>query len=174
MRILEHRRHSRRDPDSPHLNPAGIALARQLGPGLGSFDRVVTSPKPRAVETAQALGRSVDAELPELGTMPREVGLVHDRAGLRSFGDYARALEQHATLRDFAAAQAALYVRELERVPDGGRLLLISHGGLIELGAVAAYPAARAWGGPLGYLEGVRLMRDGPRWGRGEVLRVEG
>jgi hypothetical protein len=50
----------------------------------------------------------------------------------------------------------------------------ISHGGLIEAGAVGCLPEAEhaAWGGPCGYCEGVRLFFDGEQFVRGEVLRV--
>ena len=173
MRTLEHRRHSRRDPAGIHLNAAGRRLARSVGAGIPRFDRVVTSPKPRAIETAEAMGRTVDAVLAALAEMPEDAAITADRPHPRTFAEYAEVVRQSSAAADYARAQADLWRVELERVPDGGRLLMISHGGVIELGAVAASPRmAPSWGPALGYLEGVRLRWDGSRWASGEVVRV--
>jgi broad specificity phosphatase PhoE len=173
MRIIEHRRHSRRDPVGIHLNREGLELARRVAPTLGRFDRVVSSPKPRAVETAQALGLTVDALLPELAMMPDDVGLPVDELQPRSFADYVRFVARSETMAEYAQGQATLMREELERLPEGGRLLMVSHGGIIEFGAAAARPAdAMTWGAPAGYLEGVRLTLSRGEWVRGEVLRT--
>jgi broad specificity phosphatase PhoE len=174
MRLLEHRRHSMREPASPHLSAAGVALAQRVAPTIGPFDRVVTSPKPRAVETAAAMGFRVDAELESLSVMPDALQEAIDSFKPRSFADYAALVERNPTMARYARSQEALWRRELKRVSNGGRLLIVSHGGVIESGAVIAAPtAAGAWGPTLGYLEGIRLYRDGDRWVRAEVLRVE-
>jgi broad specificity phosphatase PhoE len=173
MRTLEHRRHSRRDPVSIHLSPAGRELARRVGANLGRFDRVVTSPKPRARETAEAMGRTVDATVDALGEMPDDVGISIDELLPRTFSDYVELVGRSEAMATYARGQADRWRAELERVPDGGAVLLISHGGIIEFGTAAAVPeAARTWGATLGYLEGVRLLWDGRRWTSGEVLRV--
>ncbi|MGP8076855.1 MAG: histidine phosphatase family protein [Thermoplasmata archaeon] len=173
MRVLEHRRHSRRDPASIHLNREGLELARRIAPTLGRFDRVVTSPKPRALETAEALGFTVDALLPELAMMPDDVGLPIDELHPRSFADYVRFVGRSEAMADYAQTQATLMREELERLPDGGRLLMVSHGGIIEFGAAGARPGdAMSWGEPVGYLEGIRLTLSRGEWVRGEVLRT--
>jgi broad specificity phosphatase PhoE len=173
MRLLELRRHSMRDPASPHLSEAGVALARRVASTLGPFDRVVTSPKPRAVETAAAMGLRVDAELEPLGVMPDDLPNVPDSLKLRSFAEYAAVVGHNPAMARYARSQETLWRRELKRVPDGGRLLIVSHGGVIESGAVVAAPTvAGTWGPTLGFLEGIRLYRDGDRWVRAEVVRV--
>jgi len=173
MRVLEHRRHSRREPATPHLSPEGVALAHRVARTIGRFDRVMTSPKPRAVETAEALGFTVDATLPELAEMPDDAGLPVDALGLHTFADYVRGVVRSRATAEYARRQAELMHRELQRLPENGRLLFISHGGVIEFGAAAARPQeARTWGNPLGHLEGVRLFLDRGKWVRGEVLRV--
>ncbi|HYA70332.1 MAG TPA: histidine phosphatase family protein [Thermoplasmata archaeon] len=173
MRVLEHRRHSLRAPSDPHLSPAGVALARRVAGTIGPFERVVTSPKKRAVETAEALGFSVDATIAELAEMPDDAGLAVDTLGDHMFADYVRGVARSHAMAEYAHRQAELMARELDRLPEGGRLLLISHGGIIEFGAAAARPReARTWGEPLGPLEGVRLFRDHGSWVRGEVLRI--
>ncbi|HYB78486.1 MAG TPA: phosphoglycerate mutase family protein [Thermoplasmata archaeon] len=174
MRVIEHRRHSRREPGDPHLSKEGRALARRVAGTMGRFDRVVTSPKTRAVETAEALGFTVDATFPELAEMPDDAGLSDDVLGSRSFADYVRAVGRSDTVAEYAHRHAELMRQQLLHLADSnGRLLMVSHGGIIELGAAAARPKeARDWGEPLGYLEGVRLYLDRGKWVRGEVLRV--
>lgn len=175
MRTLEHRRHSRRDPTGVRLNAAGRSLARSIGAGIARFDRVVTSPKPRAIETAEAMGRTVDATLAGLAEMPDDAGVPMDVLRPRTFSDYAEMVRASSTAATYASSQAELWRTELERVPEGGTLLMVSHGGVIELGAVAALPRmAPSWGPALGYMEGVRLRWDGRRWASGEVVRIPG
>ncbi|EQD44634.1 Phosphoglycerate mutase domain protein [mine drainage metagenome] len=170
MKILEHRRHSRRDPGGTHLNREGVALARQVGRSLDPFDRVVTSPKPRAIETAVAFGCAVDAVEDELGGVPDDIDALLE--GADSFAAYALVARRRPEVRRFMDRQAELWQAELDRVPDRGRLLLVSHGGLIELGALGALPVpAAGFGAPLGLVEGVRLYWDG-RFVGGEVVRL--
>lgn len=173
MRLLELRRHSQREPAGPHLSAAGVTLAHRVAATLGPFDRVVTSPKLRAVETAVAMGFRVDAELEELSPMPDDLVNLVEALGARSFADYATLVGRYPAEAEYARSQEALWCRELERVSEGGRLLIVSHGGVIESGAViAARASAEAWGPALGYLEGIRLYREGDRWVRAEIVRV--
>ena len=53
-------------------------------------------------------------------------------------------------------------------------MLIISHGGIIEAGAVGSLPTAdhAAWGRALDYCEGVRLIHDGSHFTDLEVLRL--
>jgi len=135
---------------------------------------VVTSPKPRAVETAEAMGYAVDAELSELGALPGPVDRWVDREAPRSFADYVTLVDRLAEARTHAKVLADRWRNELERLSEGGRLLLVSHGGVIELGAVGALGArTRAWGPTLGFLEGIELDRDRSGWCRGAVVRQE-
>jgi broad specificity phosphatase PhoE len=174
MRTLEHRRHSRRDrPGGVHLNVAGLALAQRVAPTLPRFDRVVTSPLPRAVETAQALGFTVDDVLPDLAHTPGELESVWDEVVERGFPAAVELVDRSPAVAAFGRAQAELWARELLRVPDGGHLLMVSHGGVIEVGTVSAMPdRSRGLGPVIGYLEGVRLRHDGRAWVDGDAIRV--
>jgi hypothetical protein len=174
MRVLLHLRHSLRNPGDPHLSEAGVALARQVGARAGGFDRVLTSPKLRAVETAAAMGWRVDEQRPEWGSLPDPIARYLDREPPRTFAEYLRAVTRAEEVRACAEDLATGWAAELEQVPDGGRLLMISHAGVIELGAVGAVPELAArWGDALAPLEGVRLSRAGGRWLHGEVARVD-
>src|SRR5437868_14135501 len=66
MRLLEVRRHARRERPAQHLSQRGVEMARRLGKQLGPFDRVVSSPLARCVETAVAMGFAVDEDRPAL------------------------------------------------------------------------------------------------------------
>ena len=173
MRTVEHRRHGRRDPGAVHLSPEGLEKARSLASTIGRFDRVVSSPVPRAVETVEALGFSVDVTVPELALVPGEVDRFLELFRPQSYADFVRMVRRKRVVAEYARQMADLLREELLRVPDEGRLLVVSHGGVIELGAAGARGQdALSFGPAAGYLEGVRLFLVGREWVRGEVVRV--
>ena len=171
MRVLEVRRHSMRRKPGEHLSQDGIELARLVGEASGPFGLVVTSTIPRAIETAIAMGFEVHETLPALGegmnTLSSEVGWPN------AFPRVVRAVSELTVGAEFAAAQSDLWRSVVERVEDGQRALIVTHGGFVEFGAVSSVPSADrgTWGDAIGYCEGVRLTFD-----RGftecEVLRV--
>jgi broad specificity phosphatase PhoE len=173
VRALDLRRHSTRDPGGVHLSPAGVALARRVGAGSGPFVRVVSSPIPRAVETAAAIGGGrieIREELAALGAS------VDDALGpIVRWSDYAAAVRRSAVVAAFAATQRELLLGIAGSLPDGARGLIVSHGGVVELGAVAALPDAHHddWRGPASYCEGIRLEHASGRFVRGTLLRVD-
>lgn len=173
MRHVEVRRHTMRAKPGQHLSVAGIQLAGRLGQRLGPFDLVITSTVPRALETAVAMGLDVDEQLEQLGLMGSAVD-----AEIRwpaSFAEFARVISQGGATARFAEAQATLWRSIVQRLPDGGQALVITHGGVVEAGAVACVPDAdlRAWGPHCDYCEGVRLGFDGQRFTQVRVLRVK-
>jgi broad specificity phosphatase PhoE len=172
MRVLEHRRHSIRTKPSPHLNQDGVSLARRVGERMGSFAFVVTSSLPRAYETAIAMGYAVHEQREQLAHMPESV----DRE-LRypmTFAAYMAVVRRGGAAARYAIEQAALLRELVERVREGESVLVISHGAIIELGAVGALSDADLsdWNGEIGYCEGVRLFYEQGAFVRGEVLRV--
>ena len=157
----------RRKPGQ-HLSQEGIDLARLVGAKSGPFDLVVTSPVPRAVETAIAMGFEVDETDEFLGRIP---------SGTASgwpcpFSGISAAVRAGGAAKG-AEAVASVWRSIVERVPESGQALVVTHGGIVELGAVAAVPDCphAAWGDAIGYCEGVRLSFDGVFTGC-EVLRV--
>jgi len=173
MRYVEVRRHSIRAKPGQHLSQAGINLARRVGSSIGPFHRVVTSPLPRAFETAIAMGFAVNEQFDQLSEMGGDVSAeLHWAAGLAEF---ARVVTQGTATGRFARAQAELWRSIARSLPDGGRALVITHGGIIEAGAVACLPEAdhSAWGPACDYCEGVRLGFSGDAFTEAEILRVE-
>ena len=154
------------------MSELGLSMAHSIGAGLGPFHDVVTSPAPRAVETATALGFPARRREPRLASMGDRVDA--ELGSVVFWADYARAFRRSTAVRDFASERAELLEEIVRSVPDGGRALVVSHGGIVELGAVAAVPA-HPWqdaGGPASYLEGVRLEYGPSGWTSAEVLRV--
>ena len=160
----------RRKPGE-HLSQDGIKLARLVGEASGPFGLVVTSTIPRAIETAIAMGFEVHETLPALGEgmdrLYREVGWPNP------FPRVARAVNDVTEGAEFAGRQSDLWASVVERVEDGQRALIVTHGGFVEFGAVASVPNADhdAWGIAIGYCEGVCLTFDGG-FTECELLRV--
>ena len=169
MRTLYVRRHTMRRKPGQHLSQDGIDLARLVGAESGPFSLVVASPVPRAVETTIAMGFEVDETDESLGRIP---------SGTASgwpcpFSRISEVVRAGGRAAKFATEIADLWRSIVERVPESAQALIVTHGGIVELGAVAAvpdYPHA-AWGDAIGYCEGVRLTFDGRSTGC-EVLRV--
>ncbi len=113
MRQLELRRHARRDPTADRLSAAGRAQSEDVGrAAAATYDVVFVSPSQRAAETAAWFLRGAGQQLPDHQIVPGLAG--HDASGGSSEG--------------MAAGARAL----LDRVPDGGRGLAISHTPLVE------------------------------------------
>ena len=173
MRTLEVRRHSLRVIPGQYLSQAGVSLARRLGSRLGPFNRVVTSPLPRAYETALAMGFAVDEQVEALSVMPAEVDAeIQWDAG---FAAWAQVIKGGGAAAKFAHAQAEVWRAIMRALPDEGRALVITHGGIVEAGALGSLPPDTpiAWTSFCRYCEGVRLTFDGDDVVNAERLQVE-
>ncbi len=173
MPVIEHHRHAmRQTPHGVHLIQAGVDLARKVGAGLGPFHRVITSEIPRAFETAIAMGFAVDDQEPILGSVLTAPERIDWSLGCVAFAEAYRA--QRSV---FLAAEvhAELMRRIAASLPADGRALVVSHGGIIELGVVGLLPHYdyAGWGESCGYCEGVRLHFEGATCTRAELLRID-
>lgn len=172
MKILEIRRHSIRQSGGDHLNQEGVALARKVGQGIGPFDFVATSALPRAFETAIAMGFSVHEQNELMNTYG---GAVEREAPWpMPFFHYSEVVKQDGAAARYAYQLVEYYTAILNRIPQGGSVLIINHGGVVELGVVACLPDVdfSTWGDSVSYCEGARLFWDDGRFVSGEVLRV--
>lgn len=172
MKTIEIRRHSLRSKPGDHLNQPGVSLARLLGENLGPFDRVVTSTLPRAIETAIAMGFAVD----EFNELMSSYGYdVEQEAPWPLFpAEYADAIRRGKAAARYANQLKAVYTKLADYLMDGRAALVINHGGILELGAIACLPDAdhAAWGANFDYCEGIRLFWENGKFVDGEVLRV--
>ena len=172
MRTLEIRRHSTRAKPGQHLSQAGVALARKVGEGMGPFDRVVTSALPRAFETAIAMGFAVDEQDELISTYGDKVEEEVPWPG--SFADYSAAMQNEGATWKYARKLHKFYAKLAESLEDGQSALVVNHGGVVEISAVACLPEAdhASWGGSMGLCEGVRLFWEKGEFVKAEILRV--
>lgn len=176
MRVIEHRRHSMRNKPGQHLSQAGVDLARSVGADLGRFDLVVTSTLPRAFETAIAMGFAVDEQLEELCSLPDGFeAVVQWDEGFARFSEVMKS-NPHGVVAMFGQKLAQLHREIAARLPDHGRALVISHGGIVEASVVGCMPSESfsSWGRACDYCEGVRMFFNGTDCERAELMRVLG
>jgi broad specificity phosphatase PhoE len=172
MKTLEIRRHSIRSVPGDHLNQSGVTLARRVGENLGPFDRVVTSTRPRAFETAIAMGFAVDEQVELMSTYGNDV--EHEASWPQSFAAYAKAVKRGGAAADYAQRLARYYAELANHLAEGRAALVINHGGVLELGVTACLPDAEyeSWGWAVDYCEGARLTWEAGKWLDAEVIRV--
>lgn len=163
MKTIEIRRHSIRSKPGAHLSQQGVTLARLVGQNLGPFDRVVTSTLPRAFETAIAMGFAVDEQSDLLSSYGSEVEL--EAPWPLSPAEYAEAIRRGGPAARYANRLADLYRKLADYLAEGRAALVINHGGVVEMGAVA-------WGPHFECCEGVRLFCDHGKFVDAEILRV--
>ena len=184
MRSIEIRRHSYTKKGAgrgkgSHLSAQGVALARTSGATIGPFALVLTSPSPRTLETAIAMGFAVDEQLEALGDIPLEVvdeiGHHEHWAWETPFVRFAQVVAQGGATARMGKRQQQAWVQALESVPLDGRVLVISHGRVIEAGLVTCLPDGdfAAWGVPLRHCEGVRMQYAAGRFTNVHFLRLQ-
>ena len=147
-----------------HLSHEGVRAARALGASLGRFDHVVASTSPRTMETAIAMGAAVDdtMEMPS----PVETGEIEFHLW-REWDDPFTTVRQLARESDAVDSYLTAEVERLRtataRLGDGGRVLVIGHGGWIESVVAAMLEPAilPMLGGSFWHLDGIRLAIDG-------------
>jgi broad specificity phosphatase PhoE len=172
MKTIEIRRHSMRSRPGEHLNQPGVTLARLVGENLGPFDRVVTSTLPRAIETAIAMGFGVDEFIELMSSYSDAV--EREAPWPLSLAGYAEAIRSGGAAARYANQLVAVYTRLANYLGDGRAALVVNHGGVAEMGAVACLPEADhfAWGSHFEYCEGIRLFWADGKFVDGETLRV--
>ncbi len=172
MKTIEIRRHSIRNKPGPHLSQQGVTLARLVGQNLGPFDRVVTSTFPRAFETAIAMGFAVDEQNELMSTYGDVVEA--EAPWPMSPAEYAKAIRRGKAASRYAGLLADYYHGLIEYLADGRAALVINHGGVVELSAVACLPDAdhESWGPHFECCEGVRLFWEDGKFIKAEILRV--
>ena len=161
MPVLDIRRHAQRqntDDQQSALSTAGIAMCEKLAKSAPRYALVVSSPLPRAKETAKRIAGRLDAAepalLPDLGSHATQ--LFGEMATLT---DWARLLHDHPDSRKFADEQLPAWARIASRVGEKDRVLAVSHGGIIDLPAVLLMESLRipVVGASFGYCDGISV-----------------
>jgi len=174
LEIRRHAERSDRGNEQSALSLAGRALAESLATRAPKFALVLSSPLPRAKETAQLIGGRLDGVEP--GFLPEMGGVIGDRifGEMRTLADWAEVLREREDARKFATEQLATWARVAMRVGDKDRVLAISHGGIIELPAITLAQRLRVSleGASFGYCEGVVVTYAKGAPAKIEVVRL--
>ncbi|MEH6403581.1 MAG: phosphoglycerate mutase family protein [Sneathiella sp.] len=157
MKTIEVRRHAMRRKPGSHLSIEGIELANFAGTCMGEYDRVFTSTLPRSTETAIAMGYEVNECIDELGKLPEKI--LVKLAWPNTLQSIAKVMETNADCSQFAKDQASIWFNCIRELPVDSRILIISHGGIIELGALGSIKRniSTNLGSAFGYCEGFTL-----------------
>lgn len=161
--VLRHAERQDRTDDQSHLSQVGIEQARKAGSAFERFDLVVTSPLPRAVETAIAMGFAVSKTHPGIQDMGEPIlAQVRWDAGFAAMAEAYRAMPLVRSYIDYVAALLGFWIDE---APDGGSLLVVTHGGIVEALAVGLCPEFdwTPWSFVSGYVEGFEAVIDPSR-----------
>src|SRR5712691_8053180 len=136
--VLDIRRHAQRqhtDDQQSSLSTAGREMCEKLAKAAPKYALVVSSPLPRAKETAQRIAGRLDAVEPAL--LPDLGGRAAQLFGeMRTLADWSRLMARDETARKFADEQLPAWSRIVSRVGEKDRVLAVSHGGIVDLPAL--------------------------------------
>ena len=172
MSILEIRRHAERvnlADNQSALSAAGRAMCDRLAKDAPKYAMVVSSPLPRAKETAERIAGRVDGVEPAL--LPDLGGAAARMFGeMKTLADWALLMRTDEAARRFAEEQLPAWARIASRVGDKDRILAVSHGGIVDLPAIvlADKLGTKLSGPSFGYGEGVRVT-----YARGAPVKIE-
>jgi broad specificity phosphatase PhoE len=184
MKTVEVRRHSIRGAGK-NLSPEGVALAKKVRAELApSYDLCITSSKERAMETMEAFGftnYSIDDSFTTLDDSVlakhrREIDEVASKKGCSTFYAVFEIPEAAEALRGAGQAYLKALKRVAHRLPDGGRALVVSHGGAIEPAALLGFSVyhLREMGGELKPCEGAIFYIEADELTKVEIRRLDG
>lgn len=172
MKIIEYHRHSI-PGDGVHLIQAGVDLARKTGNSMTSFNYVITSPKERAFEIAIAMGYAVNDINEGSSTYGEDLEGEFDYDTL-IFPKIKKLLSRQSHTLEFAKKQVNFLLTLAQTINDGEKLLLISHGGVIDIPLVFMFlnEDLTTWGGLFECCEGYRITIEENQFINYEILRV--
>ena len=180
MKHIEVFRHSKRG-DGKGLSEEGRELARRARSLLAThFDLCVSSPKERARETIEAFGferYEVDEAFTAVspwGPFDAEVSKLAKDRGIIPLAACWEIPEALSYLKLQGKTFLAAVKRIARKLPEEGRALVVSHGGILEAAALhgcARYELAEI-GGEIGFCEGAVFKFDGEQLGGVELKRL--
>ena len=136
--VLRHAERQNRADNNSHLSQAGVEQARSMSSNFQRFDFVVTSPLPRAFETAIAMGFAVDITNPGIQEHSEEI--MRDVVWDAGYAAWATAYQTKASVIAYVDHVTSLLKIWLCKVPDDGALLVVTHGGIVEAMATGLSP----------------------------------
>ena len=176
MPVLDIRRHAERmnlQDNQSALSSVGRAMCERLAKDAPKYALVVSSPLPRAKETAERIAGRLDGTDP--GLLPDLGGAAARMFGeMRTLADWALLMRTDVSAQRFAEEQLPAWARIASRVGEKDRVLAVSHGGIVDLPAIvlAARLKVTLHGASFGYGEGVRVTYTKGAPTKIEELRV--
>ena len=154
---LRHAQRQDRSDQHSHLSKRGVDQARRVGSRFEHFDLVVTSPLARAVETAIAMGFSVDLYEPLLCEFDMAVMREPEWDTGYGYSSWSDAYSSGRLVYEYVRQREPLIASWLESIPADGSLLIVSHGGVVEALTLALVKDAdfRGLGDDPDYVEGI-------------------
>jgi broad specificity phosphatase PhoE len=173
MKFLEIRRHSIRSESDKHINQEGVDLARATGNKMGKYKIVITSNKPRAFDTAIAMGYAVDKIMEVFGDFN---SIAEEIKGLsfNNFVDIVNTMKEKPNLKNIFENFHKLCKNIVSELDDNDRSLIISHGGIIEGIVISMLPDKdySSWGKLLECCEGVLIKYENGKFVDAELIRI--
>lgn len=180
MKSVEVFRHSKRG-EGKGLSAEGRELARRARSLLAPhYDLCVSSPKERARETLEAFGfdrYEVDEGFTAVNPwepFDAQVTQLAKERGILPLAACWEIPEALSTLKMQGQTFLGAVKRIARKLPEDGRALVVSHGGILEAAALhgcARYELAEL-GGEIGFCEGVVFNLDGENLAGIEVKRL--
>lgn len=180
MKYVEVFRHSKRG-EGKGLSEQGWELARRARALLAPhYDLCVSSPKQRARETLEAFGfdrYEVDEAFTAVNPWEPFDAQVSKLAKERGIIPLAACWEIPEALSYLKLRGETLLTaikRMARKLPEEGRALIVSHGGILEAAALHGCPRYHLseLGGEIGFCEGVAFKVDGDKLSGVEVKRL--
>lgn len=175
MKILEHRRHSIRDPGNSYLNQNGVDLARKVGETMSEFDYVITSTNDRAIQTGIAMGFAINETDINFSGMGDYEELEEEfKKWDYSFSELNSFLNRVKNLKKYAENQKLYLLNKLKTIKENGSMLIISHGGVVDFPLISMFPSEnfKEWDQSFGYCEGYRVYVENDKFIKYELIRV--
>jgi len=180
MKFVEAFRHSKRG-ESKGLNEEGRELAQRARPLLAPrYDLCVSSPKERARETMEVFGfPSYDVDEAFTAVNPWEpfdeaVTKLAKEKGITPLAACWFVPEALKYLRFQGETLLGAIHRIARKLPEGGRALVVTHGGILEAAALLGGPRYELdeLGGEISFCEGIVFRLEGERLAGIEVRRM--
>lgn len=171
MKTITILRHSIRAAGQ-NLSPEGINLAKEAAKNLNAaYDKVITSALPRAVETAEAMGFTVN-EQAEILCPPGEI-IDLEVYWDGDFDEFPKAYKQKKHLYEFAGKLCEYIKKTAESIPESGNVLIVSHGGVVQAIAAGCFPDKdfKDFGRSPRYCEGIKIYIEGNEFKNIEIIR---
>lgn len=167
-----HIRHAHRLGKSPHISKKGLLKANEIGKKLPEFDRVLSSISIRALETAIALGCSIDETINFDDAEPNELNPIKKEQVFDLFADFKKNILETSFFKAYSSNLVSLISNKLKIYKNTEKILIISHGGVIEYSTIGFLPTIDylSWGRVVDHCNGVKLIFEGGKCLKGTKL----